>query len=317
MVPTSPVTAGLVRLPVTDLSLLRRLVSCGRYRTASSAQTRRGYSCYICIRGNHQVVFGREERCYARLIPVREVNAAVWTDLCALLTTPGLLTQAPERAQRGAWEPQKLQARSETVARAEHSVTTQIERLTTAYLEQSMEFDEYGQRRHELEEQAAFLERQRRSLEAIAAGANGPPWRRPARVRGPSRLPAHLRRASTDGTARAPPPSMRSACGIPLCGRTTRLTIRRGPADPFESGQGPPPVQAACPVRGTIGRTEPDLRLYLWPPERRYDAGEALSDGEAVPVQAGRRWPCARMTMSLPASWQPPGRRGWAEWPWC
>jgi site-specific DNA recombinase len=122
--------------------LVRGLISCGVCRLACSGQTRRGYSYYRCTGRGHPVVSCREERCHARLIPVREVDAAVWSDRCALLTTPGLLTQALERAQPGAWDPQELQARRETVARAEHSVTAQIERLTTAYLGQIVELEE-------------------------------------------------------------------------------------------------------------------------------------------------------------------------------
>jgi site-specific DNA recombinase len=149
--------------------LLRGLVSCGLCRMACTGQTRRGYAYYVCTGRGHPVVTGRDERCHARLIPVRELEAAVWTDLCALLTQPEGIAWALERGQSGAWDPQELQARRETLRQAEQGLTAQIERLTTAYLEQIIGLDEYRRRRHELDERAEALTQQLQGLEAQAA----------------------------------------------------------------------------------------------------------------------------------------------------
>jgi hypothetical protein len=71
---------------------------------------------------------------------MRQLDEVVWNDLCAVLQHPETLAVALERAQDGAWLPQERQARRTNLRKAQRSLTQQIERLTTAYLESVMHF---------------------------------------------------------------------------------------------------------------------------------------------------------------------------------
>jgi site-specific DNA recombinase len=116
--------------------LLRALVSCGHCRLTFRGQTRRRYAYYAYAGKGHPVQSCRDARCPSRLIPVRQLDAAVWADLCALLQEPERIAAAMGRAQGGAWLPQELQARREALRKADARLAQQVERLTQAYLEQ-------------------------------------------------------------------------------------------------------------------------------------------------------------------------------------
>jgi site-specific DNA recombinase len=145
--------------------LLRALVSCGVCRLACVGQTRRRYAYYTCAGRSHPVLSSREERCRARLIPMRQLDEVVWNDVCAVLRHPETLALALARAQQGAWLPQELQARRTNLRKAQHRLTQQIERLTTAYLEQILSLDEYRRRRQDLETRVAALAQQAAQLD--------------------------------------------------------------------------------------------------------------------------------------------------------
>jgi site-specific DNA recombinase len=57
------------------------------------------------------------ERCPARYIPARALEALVWSDLCAVLSAPELIAHAMGRARGGGWLPQELQARRANLRR--------------------------------------------------------------------------------------------------------------------------------------------------------------------------------------------------------
>jgi site-specific DNA recombinase len=145
--------------------LLRSLVSCGLCRLACTGQTRRTYSYYTCVGKAHPSRSSRDEVCRSRLIPMRQLDELVWSDLCDLLTHPEVLTAALERAQSGEWLPQELQARRDNLRKARGALTNQLERLTDAYLNQVMGLEEYRRRRQHLEERLEALNQQERHLE--------------------------------------------------------------------------------------------------------------------------------------------------------
>ena len=68
-------------------------------------------------------------------------------------------------AHRGHWLPQDLQARKETLRRAHASVTSQLERLTEAYLLEVIPLPEYQRRRQELVQKQQTLAAQEKQLE--------------------------------------------------------------------------------------------------------------------------------------------------------
>jgi site-specific DNA recombinase len=146
--------------------LLRALVSCGCCQLACTGQTRRRYSYYTCVGKSHPSRSGREEQCRNRLIPMKQLDALVWADLCDLLTHPEVIQQALQRAQSGEWLPQELQARREGQRKARVNLSHQIDRLTEAYLERIVTLEEYRRRRRELEERQEAIEAQMRQLEA-------------------------------------------------------------------------------------------------------------------------------------------------------
>lgn len=146
--------------------LLRALVSCGCCRLACTGQTRRRYSYYVCVGQSHPARSGREQKCRNRLIPMKQLDEVVWTDLCDLLMHPQALAQALSRAHSGEWLPQELQGRRDNLRKAGMSLSHQIDRLTQAYLEHILSLEEYRRRRRDLEERQQALSAQMRHLEA-------------------------------------------------------------------------------------------------------------------------------------------------------
>ncbi len=88
----------------------------------------------------------------------------MWNDLCALLAEPEPLAAAVARAHGGAWLPQELLARRETLRRAQAHLCQQIERLTDAYLRAVLSLNEYERRRRDLEQRVQALARQEELL---------------------------------------------------------------------------------------------------------------------------------------------------------
>jgi len=96
--------------------LLRGLVSCGQCRLACGGRTLHpGYHYYFCRGRTDALRLALGERCTARYAPAQALDDLVWQDLCRVLSDPALITHALERAQMGAWLPQALQARRQTL----------------------------------------------------------------------------------------------------------------------------------------------------------------------------------------------------------
>jgi site-specific DNA recombinase len=149
------------------LYLLRALVSCGQCQGACFGRTAPGEHPYYVCRGKQPAVQSHQDtRCAAPYIRAHDLDAVVWTDLCALLSEPQALEQALQRAQGGEWLPQELQARRENLRVARKGVDQQVERLTEAYLAGIMLMDEYKRRRGALEGRQASLDQQAQQLVA-------------------------------------------------------------------------------------------------------------------------------------------------------
>ena len=138
--------------------LLRALVSCGRCGLACTARAVNGRNFYyLCGGKGHSTFSHRATCCAARYTPAGQLDELVWTDLCALLGEPAPLATAVARAHGGAWLPQELLARRDTLRRAQAHLHQQIERLTDAYLRAVLPLDEYERRRRDLEGRAQAL----------------------------------------------------------------------------------------------------------------------------------------------------------------
>ena len=138
--------------------LLRALVSCGCCGLACTARAINGRNFYyLCSGKGHSTFSHRATCCPARHTPANQLDALVWNDLCSLLGSPEPLAAAVARAHGGAWLPQELLARRETLRRAQAHLSQQIERLTDAYLRAVLPLDEYERRRRDLEHRMQAL----------------------------------------------------------------------------------------------------------------------------------------------------------------
>ena len=145
--------------------LLRALVSCGHCGLACTARAiNKRNLYYLCNGKGHSTYSHRATCCPARYIPAGQLDELVWQDLCALLHEPAPLAAAVARAHGGAWLPQELQARRETLRRGQAHLRHQLERLTDAYLGSIIPLDEYGRRRRDLEQRMRALAEQEEQL---------------------------------------------------------------------------------------------------------------------------------------------------------
>ena len=150
--------------------LLRALVSCGCCGLACTARAVNGRSFYYLCNGKGQSTYShRATRCAARYIPAKQLDELVWQDLCVLLHEPAPLAAAVARAHGGAWLPQELLARRETLHRGQAHLRQQIERLTDAYLRAIIPLAEYERRRSDLERRMQALAGQEALLRNNAA----------------------------------------------------------------------------------------------------------------------------------------------------
>ena len=148
--------------------LLRALVSCGTCRLGCLArQNPAGYQYYLCRGHTDALRAARGQRCTARYIPAGRLDELVWGDLCALLTDPAQAGRELGRARSGAWLPQELQARQQTVARALGQLQRQQQRLLDAYLAEVVTLPELERKRQDLDRRHATPAAQQRQLDAI------------------------------------------------------------------------------------------------------------------------------------------------------
>jgi site-specific DNA recombinase len=145
--------------------LLRALVSCGCCGLACTARAVNGRNFYyLCNGKGHSTFSHRATRCPARHTPAGQLDERVWQDLRAMLSEPGALATALVRAQGGAWLPQELQSRRDTLRRGQVQLQQQLERLTDAYLRAVIPISEYERRRRDLEQRLAALAGQEEQL---------------------------------------------------------------------------------------------------------------------------------------------------------
>jgi len=145
--------------------LLRSLICCGRCRLQCQGRFRApDHFYYVCNGHRHAVGSSHDERCHARYTPADQLDALVWTDLCAVLQHPELITHMLERAHSGEWLPEELQHRRATIQTALGSLDRQRERLLSAYLAEAIELTEFERRQRELVQQRDALQVQDRQL---------------------------------------------------------------------------------------------------------------------------------------------------------
>jgi site-specific DNA recombinase len=149
--------------------LLRGLVSCGACKLSCMGRSLHpGYDYYVCRGRSDALRAATHERCTARYAPASALDELVWQDLCQVLTTPTLITHELERAHRGEWLPQALQARRKTLRDALAQIERQQARLLDAYLAEIISADEFERKRQEVQQTHNGLAQQLRQVEAQA-----------------------------------------------------------------------------------------------------------------------------------------------------
>jgi site-specific DNA recombinase len=98
------------------------------------------------------------------------LDALVWEDLCQLITHPGYITDALQRARSGDWLPQHLQAPKQALRKAQTGIRQQLDRLTDAYLLAIIPLAEYPRRGADLKQKSEAMAAQTKELEAQIDG---------------------------------------------------------------------------------------------------------------------------------------------------
>ena len=149
--------------------LLRGLVSCGQCRLSCGGRTLHpGYHYYFCRGRTDALRLALGERCTARYAPAQDLDALVWQDLCRVLSDPALITHELERAQMGAWLPQALHARRQTLRDVLAQLERQQARLLDLYLAEVIEREEFARRRKEVAQSQHGFTQQLRQLDTQA-----------------------------------------------------------------------------------------------------------------------------------------------------
>ena len=149
--------------------LLRGLVSCAQCRLTCTGRTLTpGYHYYVCQGRTDSLRAARGNRCTARYAPAHALDKFVWQDLCRVLREPALITHELERAQMGAWLPQALQARRQTLRDVLAQLERQQARLLDLYLAEVIERAEFERKRKEVTQTQHGLTQQLRQLDAQA-----------------------------------------------------------------------------------------------------------------------------------------------------
>jgi site-specific DNA recombinase len=149
--------------------LLRGLVWCGHCQRFCHGRTDHlGYSYYLCCGRLERLKPEATAHCTARYIPVADLDALVWQDLCVVLREPTLITHELEQARAGEWLPQALRARQKTVNDALAQLERQQARLLDLYLSDVIERAVFERKHHDLSAQQEGLRQQQRQLAAQA-----------------------------------------------------------------------------------------------------------------------------------------------------
>ena len=149
--------------------LLRRLLSCRRCGLAHNVWTNSRYAYYRCKGLDTLVMRGRREPCRARQIPTERLDAAVWEDVCRLLSDPAVLEDALRRAHEARLSSDERTARLGDLRRRVAQIERQVQRLVDAYEAEALTLDELRGRRARFAERLADLSREEQRLRAETA----------------------------------------------------------------------------------------------------------------------------------------------------
>ena len=146
--------------------LLRARVSCAGCGLAASGRPRGAHAYYICNGHLSRVYTGRLQHCRVRAVRVDRLDPMVWADVCQLLSTPAIITEALRRASAGEFVQDDRDARLQHLPQARRRAERQIERLVDAFTAEVITLDELKTRRAVLQDRIQALVQQERELHA-------------------------------------------------------------------------------------------------------------------------------------------------------
>jgi site-specific DNA recombinase len=144
--------------------LLRARVSCAGCGLAASGRPEGRYTYYVCNGHQSRVYTGRLRSCTVRSMRTERLDSLVWEDVCRVLSSPQIITEALRKAHAGELVQDDGHERTRQLQRARQKVERQIERLVDAFTAEVLTLEELKVRRAGLQERLRLLTQQEREL---------------------------------------------------------------------------------------------------------------------------------------------------------
>jgi site-specific DNA recombinase len=144
--------------------LLRARVSCTECGLAASGRPEGRHTYYVCNGHQSRVYTGRLRSCTVRSMRTDRLDSLVWEDVCQVLRSPQIITEALRKAHAGDLGQDDGHERTRQLQRAHQKVERQIERLVDAFTAEVLTLEELKVRRAGLQERLRLLTQQEREL---------------------------------------------------------------------------------------------------------------------------------------------------------
>lgn len=122
------------------------------------------HTYYVCNGHQSRVYTGRFQSWSVRSSRTDRLDPLVWDDVCRLLTTPQLITDALRKAHVGELLHDEANDRLRHLEQARQKVERQVERLVDAFTAEVLTLEELKTRRVGLQERIRILTQQERAL---------------------------------------------------------------------------------------------------------------------------------------------------------
>jgi site-specific DNA recombinase len=144
--------------------LLRARVSCAGCGLAATGRRDGRHTYYVCNGRQSRVSSGRLQACPVRAIRTDCLDPLVWEDVCRLLSTPRVITEALRKAQAGELYADEATERLRYLQQARRKAERQIERLVEAFTAEVLTLEELKTRRAGLRERVHLLMQQEQDV---------------------------------------------------------------------------------------------------------------------------------------------------------
>jgi site-specific DNA recombinase len=144
--------------------LLRARVSCAGCGLAAVGRPEGRHTYYVGNGHQSRGYTGRLQSCAVRSIRTDRLDPWVWNDVCRLLTTPQLITEALRKAHAGELFHDEANERLRHLQRARQKMERQVERLVDAFTAEVLTLEELKTRRGGLQERIHVLTQQEQEL---------------------------------------------------------------------------------------------------------------------------------------------------------